>query len=140
MQLPAQTELVLRTRANFQRQGLTITNPELWANKELTMSITNASHTEQRVSSGACVASCPTLPHTPRSQCYCSPLPHFLYVIWLCQKSKNIVLIENEPLKVIKIFYIRRPFKKVYIILIFDLNTLFLSKIKVKFVLFFCVA
>ena len=56
IQLPAKTEIVLQTRQNFQRRGLTVTNPQLRANRELTMLITNHSHTEQRVSRGACVA------------------------------------------------------------------------------------
>ncbi len=49
-------ELVLQTRANFQRRGLNVTNPGLGAGHELTMLVTNASHTEQQVSRGACVA------------------------------------------------------------------------------------
>ena len=55
IQLPAKTESVLQTRQNFQRRGLTITNPQLRADRELTMLITNNSHTKQWVSQGACV-------------------------------------------------------------------------------------
>ncbi len=54
--LPSDTKLVLQTRNNFQRQGLTVTNPTLGAGHELTMLVTNASQVEQRVSRGACVA------------------------------------------------------------------------------------
>ncbi len=54
--LPTSTEIVLQTRANLQRRGLTVTNPGLGSVHELTMLVTNASHTEQRVSRGACVA------------------------------------------------------------------------------------
>ena len=56
VQLPAETELILQTRQNFQRRGLAVANPRLEANQELTMLITNHSQTEQRVSRGACVA------------------------------------------------------------------------------------
>ncbi len=56
VQLPAWTKIVLQTRANFQRRRLTVTNPALGPNQELTMLVTNASHTKQRVSRGACVA------------------------------------------------------------------------------------
>ena len=50
IQLPARTEIVLQTRTNFQRRGLTVANLELQTNKKLTMLITNASHTKQRIS------------------------------------------------------------------------------------------
>ncbi len=56
VQLPAETELVLQTRQNFQRRGLAVANPRLEANRELTMLISNHSQTEQRVSRGACIA------------------------------------------------------------------------------------
>ena len=53
--LPAKMEIVLQTRQNFQHRGPTVTTPHLRANRELTMLITNYSHTEQRESRGACV-------------------------------------------------------------------------------------
>ena len=56
VQLPAETEIVLQTRPNFQRRGLAVANPQLGTNRELTMLISNHSQTEQRVSRGACVA------------------------------------------------------------------------------------
>ena len=56
VQLPAETEIVLQTRPNFQRRGLAVANPQLGANRELTMLISNHSQTEQRVSRGACIA------------------------------------------------------------------------------------
>jgi len=54
--LPRHTELVLQTRNNFQRRGLTVTNPTWKTGPGLTILVTNASQVEQRVSRGACVA------------------------------------------------------------------------------------
>ncbi len=54
--LPRSTELVLQTRNNFQRRGLTVTNPTWATGQGLTILVTNASQVEQRVSRGACVA------------------------------------------------------------------------------------
>jgi transposase InsO family protein/dUTPase len=54
--LPPSTELVLQTRNNFQRRGLTVTNPTWETGPGLTILVTNASQVEQRVSRGACVA------------------------------------------------------------------------------------
>ena len=55
VQLPEKMELVLQTRANFQRRGLTVTNPEMSQRHEMTVLITNDSQTEQRISKGACL-------------------------------------------------------------------------------------
>ena len=55
VQLPSQTELVLQTKANFQRRGLTVTNPEMTSRHELTVLITNDSQMEQKISRGACL-------------------------------------------------------------------------------------
>jgi dUTPase len=54
--LPSDTELVLQTRNNFQRRGLTVTNSTCETGQGLTILVTNASQVEQRVSRGACVA------------------------------------------------------------------------------------
>jgi dUTPase len=55
VQLPERTELVLQTRTNFQRRGLTVTNPKMTERHELTILITNDSQMEQRISRGACL-------------------------------------------------------------------------------------
>ena len=43
IKLPPRTEMVVKTRPNFQRRGLAVGNPRYKSNKELTLLITNNS-------------------------------------------------------------------------------------------------
>jgi hypothetical protein len=48
--------MVVKTRPNFQRRGLTVGNPRYKSIKELTLLITNNSQDQQRVSRGVFIA------------------------------------------------------------------------------------
>ena len=53
IKLPPWTEIVVKTRPNFQHRGLTVGNPRFKSNKELIL--LNNCQDQQRVSRGACI-------------------------------------------------------------------------------------